>query len=113
MLRDQEALIDIFTAITLIFEYMNGVDYDSFIGNTEKQDAVLRRIMIMGEATKRLSFDFRQQHDSIPWKQIAGMRDIVAHEYDEVDYDEIWDVISHDLPILFNYIHPLIDDINL
>ncbi|WP_373479093.1 DUF86 domain-containing protein [Geminocystis sp.] len=89
MLRDKEVLLDIFTAITLIFRYMKDVDYDSFLENTEKQDAVLRRITIIGEATKRLSRNFREENNSIPWKQIAGMRDIITHEYDEVDCDEI------------------------
>jgi len=45
--------------------------------------------MIIGEATKRLSTEFRQQHSSIPWKQIAGMRDIITHNYDNVDLEEV------------------------
>ena len=108
MLRDQETLVDIFTAINLIFQYMEGVDFKAFVKSTEKQDAVLRRITIIGEATKRLSRDFRSQHSSIPWKEIAGIRDVIIHDYDEVDCEEIWTVIEDNLPILFNYIKPLI-----
>lgn len=76
--------------------------------NIEKQDAILRRITIIGEATKRLSKEFRTQHPSIPWKAIAGMRDVITHDYDEVDLDEIWTVINEDLPKLFNYIKTLV-----
>lgn len=110
MPRDQEALVDIFTAINLIFLYTKGIDYDQFMANTEKQDAVLRRITIIGEATKRLSKDFRAEHHSVPWKEIAGIRDIIIHDYDEVDYDEVWAVIQRDLSGLLSYIEPLIHD---
>lgn len=93
MSRDQEALIDIIEAIKLILQYAETVDFDALAANTEKQDAILRRIMIIGEATKRLSKDFRAQHPTIPWKEIAGMRDVITHNYDEVDLDEVWAVV--------------------
>ena len=107
MLRDREALIDIIEAIKLILRYVEGVDFNSLAGNIEKQDAILRRITIIGEATKRLSKDFRAKHPTIPWKEIAGMRDVITHDYDEVDLDEVWTVINQNLPELLNYIEPL------
>lgn len=108
MLRDQEALIDIAEAIKLIFRYTEAVDLDALATNIEKQDAILRRITIIGEATKRLSKGFREQHPSIPWKEIAGMRDVITHDYDEVDLDEVWAVINENLPQLLTYIKPWI-----
>ncbi len=72
--------------------YVEGVDFDSLAANIEKQDAILRRITIISEATNRLSKDFRQNHLTIPWKDIAGMRDVITHDYDEVDLDEVWTV---------------------
>jgi uncharacterized protein with HEPN domain len=107
MSRDQEALIDIVEAIKLILHYVEGVDFASLAANIEKQDAILRRITIIGEATKRLSKDFREQHPTIPWKEIAGMRDVIIHDYDEVDLDEVWTVINENLPQLLAYIEPL------
>lgn len=77
---------------------MKGVSKDAFEDNLEKQDAVLRRITIIGEATKRLTKEFRAEHPSIPWKQIAGMRDVLSHDYDEVDIDDVWVVICEDIP---------------
>jgi uncharacterized protein with HEPN domain len=68
----------------------------------------LRRIAIIGEATKRLSKDFREKYPTIPWKDIAGMRDVITHDYDEVDLDEVWIVVNTNLPELLNYIEPLI-----
>lgn len=108
MWRDQEALIDILEAINLILQYSTGVSQEALATNTEKQDAILRRIMIIGEATKRLSAEFRSQHPTIPWKAIAGMRDVITHDYDEVDLDEVWTVIHENLPQLLKYIKPLI-----
>ncbi|MCU0569579.1 MAG: DUF86 domain-containing protein [Oculatellaceae cyanobacterium Prado106] len=80
MLRDREALIDILGAIKLILQYVEGVDFANLATNIEKQDAILRRITIIGEATKRLSKDFREQHPTIPWREIAGMRDVITLE---------------------------------
>jgi uncharacterized protein with HEPN domain len=107
MSRDREALIDIVEAIKLILRYVEAVDFDNLAANIEKQDAILRRITIIGEATKRLSKDFREQHPTIPWKEIAGMRDVITHDYDEVDLDEVWTVINENLPQLLAYIEPL------
>jgi uncharacterized protein with HEPN domain len=108
MSRDREALIDIVEAIKLILRYIEAVDFDDLAANIEKQDAILRRITIIGEATKRLSKDFREQHPTIPWKEIAGMRDVITHDYDEVDLDEVWTVVNTNLPDLLTYIEPLI-----
>lgn len=66
MSRDQEALVDILEAIKLILQYAAGQDFAALAANIEKQDAILRRITIIGEAAKRLSNEFRLQHPEIP-----------------------------------------------
>lgn len=108
MLRDQEALIDILESIKLILKYAESLEFDNLANNIEKQDAILRRISIIGEATKRLSAKFRSQHPEVPWKAMAGMRDVIIHDYDEVDLDEVWTVIRENLPQLLANIEPLI-----
>jgi uncharacterized protein with HEPN domain len=107
MSHDREALIDIVEAIKLILRYVEAVDFDILAANIEKQDVILRRITIISEATKRLFKDFREQHPTIPWKEIAGMRDVITHDYDEVDLDEVWTVINENLPQLLADIEPL------
>jgi uncharacterized protein with HEPN domain len=107
-MRDNESLIDISDSIRLIMQYPKGVDFDRFTQNEEKQDAVLRRLIIIGEATKRLSPEFRSQHPTIPWRNIAGLRDIAVHEYERVDLDRIWRIIQTDLLELLTYIQPLL-----
>ncbi|NJN76586.1 MAG: DUF86 domain-containing protein [Synechococcaceae cyanobacterium RL_1_2] len=68
---------------------------------------MLRRITIIGEATKRLSLKFRQKHSDVPWKKIAGMRDVITHDYDEIDLTEIWTVITENIPELLQYLENL------
>lgn len=77
------------------------------MANLEKQSAILYQIVILGEAVKRLSADFRNQHPEVPWREIAGMRDILTHQYDRVEVDEIWGVIQDDIPQLLSMIEPL------
>ena len=107
MSRDQESILDIIESIKLILHYVEGVNQESLAANYEKQDAILRRITIIGEATKRLSPEFRQKHSDIPWKKIAGMRDVITHDYDEIDLAEIWTVITENIPELLKYLENL------
>ena len=108
MLRDSESLIDIGRAARRILRYINGVNRTELETNDENVSAILYQITIIGEATKRLSQEIRQQHPEIPWRDIAGMRDILVHEYDQVDLDVMWDVVQTKLPELLVLIEPLL-----
>lgn len=100
MQRDQESLIDIANAIKRILRYADGIDQLQLEINDEKLSAILYQITIIGEATKRISQDFRNQYSAIPWREIAGMRNVIVHKYDQIDLDIIWDVIENKLPEL-------------
>ena len=73
-----------------------------------RQSAILYQITIMGEATKRLSREFRAAHPEIPWDDVAGMRDVIAHQYDPIDLDIVWQVIGRNIPELLSLIAPLL-----
>jgi len=87
-------------AISRIEEYTKAVGYDNFIKNNLIQDGVIRQLEIIGEATKRLSTEFKNKYPHIPWKDVAGMRDKLIHDYLGVDIDAVWDTVKKDIPIL-------------
>ncbi len=108
MQRDPESLIDIVTAIRRILRFTDGVSRADLEANDEKLSAILYQISIIGEATKRLSPTFRDAHPEIPWREIAGMRNVIVHEYDQLDLDVIWDVVQNKLSELLHLITPMI-----
>jgi uncharacterized protein with HEPN domain len=108
MPRDPESLIDITTAIRRILRYTDGVSRSELDANDEKLSAILYQITIIGEATKRLSQQYRQQYPEIPWREMAGMRDVIVHEYDQLDLDVVWDVVENKLSKLLTLIEPLL-----
>ena len=87
-------------AIESIDHFVSGVSKEEFMKNEEKQYAVIRAIEIIGEAAKNISSDFRKEHSIIAWKEIAGMRDRLIHQYFGVNLERIWIVIEKDLPEL-------------
>lgn len=72
------------------------------------QSAILHQFLIMGEAVKRLSESFWNEHNFIPWSRIAGMRDNLIRDYQDVDLELVWDAITRDLPALLRYTEPLL-----
>ena len=108
MLRDQESLIDIAKATQRILRYADGVSRSQLEMNDEKLSAILYQITIIGEATKRISQTYRQQHPEIPWREMAGMRDVIVHDYDQLDFEIIMDVVQHKLPELLASIEELL-----
>lgn len=103
-------LQDILESIQQIEEYLDGIEENEFYQNSEKQDAVLRRLEIIGEAVKHISDAIRDQYDEIPWRKIAGIRDIIIHEYFGVTLSMIWVVTQRDLPDLKSKIKKIIND---
>lgn len=90
----------ILDAIAKIEKYIHGVDEEQFAVNDLVQDGVVRELEIIGEAVKRLSATFKTRAPELPWKAIAGTRDILIHEYISVDVEIVWKTIKDDLPIL-------------
>ncbi|NCR17233.1 MAG: DUF86 domain-containing protein [Microcystis aeruginosa LL13-03] len=105
---DSDIDIDIVNAIRRILRYTDGISQSELEINDEKLSAILYQITIIGEATKRLSVIFRQQHPEIPWREMAGMRDVIVHKYDQLDLDVVWDIVENKLTELLKAIAPLL-----
>jgi len=97
---DDDLLQDISESIERIISYTKNVDYEQFKKDFKTQDAVLRNIEIMGEAVKFISEKIKAQYSEIPWKNIAGTRDRLIHDYFGVNVDIIWDIVLHEIPNL-------------
>ena len=108
MLRDNASLADIIKAGRQVVQFAEGLTREQLELDFIRQSAILYQIIIVGEATKRLSQAYRLQHPDIPWKRIAGLRDILAHQYDRVDDDIIWAVIQQEIPELLAMLTPLL-----
>jgi uncharacterized protein with HEPN domain len=90
----------ILLCIKKIEEYTKELDRNSFAENELIQDAVIRNIEIIGEATKKISSDLKSQYREIPWKEMSGMRDKLVHDYFGVDVDVVWRTVQEDIPLL-------------
>lgn len=100
MKRDKPYLQHIYDAICDIEKFMDNTDYDSFLKNREKQYAVLRALKITGEASKNISTSLKTKYPAIPWRKIAGLRDILIHQYFGVKMERVWEVTQKDIPEL-------------
>ncbi len=94
--RDKSYLYDILEALNSIRAFITGIDHDSFVENDMLLSAVIRKLEIIGEATKRLSPEFRASHTGVPWKKMAGTKDVLTHDYDQVDAELVWKTVSHE-----------------
>jgi len=103
-------LEDIIKSCELIAKYTQEITKKEFEENTDKQDSVIRRLEIIGEAIKRLPMDFREKHPEIAWKKAAGMRDMLIHAYDEVKVDQVWDTVINVLPSFNQQIKNLLEE---
>lgn len=111
MPRDAELyLADILEACRRIRGYVAGLDATGFAEDTRSADTVLRNLEIIGEAVKKLPPEMLARAPEIPWGDVAGLRDILAHAYFSVDLSLIWDIVQHELPALEAAIHRLADD---
>ena len=99
--REPAAVIqDIREAASRIISYTSKMEYEDFLQDYKTQDAVIRNIEILGEAAKLLSDEAKEKYPGIPWKDIAGTRDKLIHNYFGVNVDIVWDIAKNEIPLM-------------
>ncbi len=89
---------------------MKGVTYTQLDEDQLLQDAVVRRIEVVGEACRQISENFKKAHPEVPWQRVIGMRNRVTHEYFGIDLDRVWDIVTVDLPELETHVAKWFDE---
>jgi uncharacterized protein with HEPN domain len=101
-------LDDIRNAIVEVEEFTRGMDFQSFAADKKTVNAVIRSLEVLGEATKQIPLPFRKKHPEIPWSKMAGMRDVLIHDYMGVDLRTVWNVVTERLPELRSQLSDII-----
>ncbi|MCC6221666.1 MAG: DUF86 domain-containing protein [Deltaproteobacteria bacterium] len=109
-MRDlRDYLEDIIDAMLKSQEFISGMSYDQFVSDDKTIFAVLRSLEVIGEAAKNIPKDFREEHLEVPWKEMAGMRDVLIHAYFGVDKQTVWLTVTDKIPKLLPEIKALLE----
>lgn len=106
---DQDYLRDILEMVALAQEFVQDIDFATFERDRKTQMAVLRSLEVMGEAVKQLSTELRTRHPDVPWREIAGMRDKLIHDYIGVNLSRVWRTVKEDLPRLSEEVREMLE----
>ncbi|MGC8878887.1 MAG: DUF86 domain-containing protein [Anaerolineae bacterium] len=104
-------LRDMLAAIAKIERYTSGLDFDSFEANDMVVDAVVRNLEIIGEAARHIPEHLRQQYAEVNWQRVVGFRNIVIHEYFDVDLEIVWVIATKQLPALQQALQAMLIDL--
>ena len=108
MWRDDAYLLDMLLAARKVLKFTRDITWDQFSADDLVQNAVMRQIQIIGEAARKVSLQYQQEHSEIPWNEIIGMRNRLVHEYFRIIPRRVWDVVEGDVPRLVRLIEPIV-----
>lgn len=98
--EDGATVLDVLHAARKALDFLGDLDLAGLVADEKTQSAVLHQLLVVGEAVKRLSPEFREERPDVPWKKIAGMRDFLIHAYDAVDVESVYETLRTDVPDL-------------
>jgi uncharacterized protein with HEPN domain len=106
--RDAGHLLDMLHHARGVVSAIKGVTFDDYTDDEDLRMIVERRVQIIGEAAKRVSRDFQEAHPEIPWRKIAGQRNVLVHEYGEIQDDLMWKLVTVSIPELIRQLEPIV-----
>ena len=110
MSRDQLLYVaDMVSAGEAVLRYTDGIAFEVFVGNDEKRAAVERQLFVIGEAAARMAPEWKDARPAVPWRQIVGLRNLLAHGYWVIDAEELWDVARNKVPEFLAVLRPELD----
>lgn len=104
-------LTDIIFGIEKIKAYVGAMTYEDFVRDEKTADAVMHKLEIIGEATKNLPAKLRKHYREVPWTDMAGLRDKIAHFYFGIDYKVVWDVVKNKLPAIKTHLESILSEL--
>jgi uncharacterized protein with HEPN domain len=107
-MRDEAYLLDMLIAARRAITFTEKTTAESFRGDDLVQNAVVRVLQVLGEAARQVSARFKAEHPEIPWAQIVGLRHRLVHDYVNIDFAIVWEVVSQDLAPLVRQLEPLV-----
>jgi uncharacterized protein with HEPN domain len=107
----KDYLIDILNECEYLLERVKIFDYNEFLQNEDLKKAFIRSLEVIGEAVKKIPYEVRKQYPKISWRDMAGMRDKLIHEYFGVDYEVVWKTVREEIPHLKISIANIIEDL--
>ncbi len=109
MKDDTVYLAHIMEAIEKIERYAAGKTCDDLVSDSLLQDGLARQLQIIGEACKQVSMEIKEDNPGVPWRAIAGMRDVLVHQYCGVIQKDVWDTVKNDIPGLKNAVERILE----
>jgi uncharacterized protein with HEPN domain len=103
---DAATVLDILAACRRIRRFLQDVERRAFHAREEKHWAVASQLLVIGEAVTRLSAEFQDRHNNIPWRRMAGMRNRLIHEYDKINWELVWRTATREIPLLQAELEP-------
>jgi uncharacterized protein with HEPN domain len=108
--RDLGFLVDILIAARDLMEFKKDATKEEFLRSKLLRSAILHQLVVIGEASRRLSEEFRALHPEIPWPKVIALRNFVVHEYDEIDFGVVWNICERHVPELIAFCEPMVGE---
>jgi len=108
MQKDNAYLLDVLQSAKIAVSHLEGKEFKDYESDIKTQDAVIRRLEMIGEAANRVSDEAQKTYKDLPWQKMKSMRNFLIHEYDDIDLKIVWDTVHKNLPALISELEKIV-----